>query len=269
MRFLRTSSHSSPRSSALSIRKGDRHSACPVGTSPNLKGSSARDSVMGWCVQCVAKPFSGDTPQTRSFRRHFGDTPGLGRIAQAAFFGRRYRRSLENSLRRWEATKEQRLRAFKAFGHRIGLDSRLAERSAGRLERLCERYNRKERERLDTVPLDPDSPRRGRPHTSRFRDHEIAELVRRLEGRGLPVTSAGGESIGGVLAEALDLLESTIAKIWEKASNRPANLARERTVPCVRCGTPIPKLQARRNGSQCPACRCAGTVDYTTLRLRN
>ena len=35
MRFLRTSSHSSPRSSALSIRKGERHSACPVGTSPN------------------------------------------------------------------------------------------------------------------------------------------------------------------------------------------------------------------------------------------
>ena len=236
---------------------------------PNLKGSSARESVAGWCVQCVAKLFSGDTPQTRSFRRHFGDTPGLGRIAQAAFFGKRYRRGLENSLRRWEAIKEQRLRAFEAFGHRIGLDSRQAERWTGRLERLCERYNRKERERLDTVPLDPDSPRRGRPHTSRFRDYEIAELIRRLEGRGLPVTTAGGESIAGVLAEALGLSESTIAKIWEKASNRPAKLSRERTVPCVRCGTPIPKFQARRNGPQCPACRCAGTVDYTTLRLRN
>ena len=134
---------------------------------------------------------------------------------------------------------------------------------------MGELYHRKERERLDSVPLDPDSPRRGRPRAFRFRDYEIAELIRRLEHRGLPITSAGGESIVGVLAEALSIPESTIAKVWEKASNRPMKLSRERTVPCVRCGAPIPKFQVRRNGPQCPACRCAGPVDYATLRLRN
>lgn len=235
---------------------------------PNPKDSSGRESVKGWCVQCVAKLFSGDTPKTRSFNRHFGNTPGLGRIARAAFLGKNYRRSMENRLRRWAVNKEQRLRGFEAFGHRIGLDSRQAERLAGRAERLGELYHRKERERLDSVPLDPDAPRRGRPRTFRFRDYEIAELIRRLEHRGLPVTSAGGESIVSVLAEALGIPESAIAKVWEKASNRPMKLSRERTVPCVQCGAPIPKFQARRDGPQCPACRFFGTVDCATLRLR-
>ena len=236
---------------------------------PNPRDSSGRESVTGWCVQCVAKLFSGDTPKTRSVNKHFGDTPGLGRIARAAFLGKSHRRSMENRLRRWAANKEQRLRAFKAFGRRRGLDSRQAERLAGRAERLGELYLRKERERLESVPLEPDSPRRGRPSTFRFRNYEIVELIRRLEHRGLPVTSAGGESIAGVLAEALGIPESVVAKVWEKASNRPMKRSRERTVPCGRCGAPIPKFQARRNGPQCPACRCAGTVDYTTLRLRN
>ena len=140
---------------------------------------------------------------------------------------------------------------------------------AGRAERLGELYLRKERERLDSVPLDPNSPRRGGPRTFWFRDYEIAELIHQLEHRGMPVTSAGCESIAGVLAEALGIPESVVAKVWEKASNRPMKRSRERTVPCVRCGAPIPKFQVQRNGPQCPACRYAGTVDYATLRLRN
>ena len=236
---------------------------------PNPRDSSGRESVTGWCVQCVAKLFSGDTPKTRSFNKHFGDTPGLGRIARAAFLGKNHRHPMGNSLRRWAANKEQRLLAFEAFGRRCGLDSRQAERLAGRAEQLGELYLRKERERLDSVPLDPNSPRRGRPRTFQFRDYEIAELIHRLEHFGLPVTSAGGESIAGVLAEALGIPESTIAKVWEKASNRPMKLLRERTVPCVRCGAPIPKFQARRNGPRCPVCRYSGNIDYATLRLRN
>ena len=236
---------------------------------PNPRDSNGRESVTGWCVQCVAKLFSGDTPKTRSFNKHFGDTPGLGRIARAAFLGRNHRRSMESSLRRWAASKGRRLLAFEAFGRRCGLDSRQAERLAGRAERLGELYLRKERERLDSVPLDPNSPRRGGPRTFWFRDYEIAELIHQLEHRGMPVTSAGCESIAGVLAEALGIPESVVAKVWEKASNRPMKRSRERTVPCVRCGAPIPKFQVQRNGPQCPACRYAGTVDYATLRLRN
>ena len=236
---------------------------------PNPKDSSGRESVTGWCIQCAAKLYSGDTPKTRSFNKHFGDTPGLGRITRAAFLGKNYRRSMENRLRRWETSKDQRLCGFEAFGRMCGLDSRQAERLARRAERLGALYHRKEWERLDSVPLDPDSPRHGRPRTFRFRDYEIVELIRRLEHRGLPVTSAGGESIVSVLAEALGIPESTIAKVWEKASNRPMKLSRERTVPCVRCGTPVPKFQAQRDGPQCAACRSVGAVDYATLRLRN
>ena len=67
----------------------------------NITGRSTlmSESVAGWCVQCVVRLFSGGAPQARSFNGHFGDTPGLARIAQAAFFGRHHRRSLENSLR--------------------------------------------------------------------------------------------------------------------------------------------------------------------------
>ena len=52
----------------------------------------------------------------------------------------------------------------------------------------------------------------------------IVKMLQELSGCGLDVTSLEGESLAGALAEAIDVPESTIAKVWENSPLRSSQL---------------------------------------------
>ena len=108
---------------------------------------------------------------------------------------------------------------------------------------------------------------RGRPPRWIFRNEVlIPEAIRKLEGCGMPVTSKDGPSISAAVAAVFKVSESTVADAWRDAPNRTRH-SRERTVPCVRCGTSIPKFLADRHRSLCTKCRPVGVLGYATLQL--
>ena len=136
-----------------------------------------------------------------------------------------------------------------------------------------------ERERPVTRP-------RGRhnPAVNDGRDLFIRAALEALEGCGLPVTTRGGDSLAGVLAEALKVSERTIKTVWERWPLRehdvndempaefrmPESLTRrprERSEPekppialdvrCARCGKAgkVPVYRTREGGTgQCTDC---------------
>ena len=129
------------------------------------------------------------------------------------------------------------------------------------------------RERPVTRP-----PGRHNPAVNDRRDMFIRGCIAVLEGRGLPVTSSGGDSLAGALAEAFGVSEHTIRKVWEGWQLRepcvndeaPAglrmceSLIRRRreyfavSVPCADCGRAgrVPKFRADKGGSRlCLSCR--------------
>ena len=66
---------------------------------------------------------------------------------------------------------------------------------------------------------------RGREATQNLRrDNYIVMMLQELSGCGLEVTSLEGESLAGALAEAIDVPESTIAKVWENSPLRSSQL---------------------------------------------
>ena len=110
---------------------------------------------------------------------------------------------------------------------------------------------------------------RGRPPRWIFRNEVlIPDAIRKLEGCGMPVTSKDGPSISAAVAAVFKVSESTVADAWRDAPNRTRH-SRERTVPCVRCGTSIPKFLADRHRSLCTKCRPVGVLGYATLQTVN
>ena len=131
------------------------------------------------------------------------------------------------------------------------------------------------RERPVTRP-----PGRHNPAINDRRDLFIRCCIEALEGCGLPVTSGGGDSLAGALAEVLDLPERTIRKVWEGWQLRkpcvndampagfrmPERLIRRpreyfaiglRCAGCGRAGR-VPKFRARKGRSRlCLSCRPA------------
>ena len=129
---------------------------------------------------------------------------------------------------------------------------------------------------------------RGREATQNLRrDNYIVTMLQKLSGRGLDVTSLEGESLAGALAEAIDVPESTIAKVWENSPLRssqlndalpaelriPESLIRRRRrdsakkpppvqfppdVQCAKCGkagkVPLQRLATFGNRARCVDC---------------
>lgn len=100
--------------------------------------------------------------------------------------------------------------------------------------------------------------RQGRPPKRWFRDRVLVpEAIRKLEGCGMPVTSAQGPCIAEAVAEVFDLQPRNVAAIWERAPGRSEK--RSRTLyaedPCVLCGAPtVPKWRAARFDCRCLKC---------------
>ena len=126
---------------------------------------------------------------------------------------------------------------------------------------------------------------RGRhnPRLTLRRNAYIVTMLLELEGCGLPVTSSGGNSLAGALAEALGERERTIRDVWSEFPLResqlndalpaelrlPESLIRRRRNPdpekpriapdvhCARCGKAgkVPVYRAREGGSRvCTDC---------------
>ena len=112
---------------------------------------------------------------------------------------------------------------------------------------------------LANWPNRPRPPsRQGRPPKRWFRDRILVpEAIRKLEGCGMPVTSAEGPCIAVAVAEVFDLQARNVAAIWERAPGRSEK--RSRTVcaedPCVLCGAlTVPKWRAARFDCRCLKC---------------
>ena len=119
------------------------------------------------------------------------------------------------------------------------------------------------------------------------RDNYIVTMLQELSGCGLDVTSLEGESLAGALAEAIDVPESIIAKVWENSPLRssqlndalpaelriPESLIRRRRrdsakkpppvqfppdVQCAKCGkagkVPLQRLATFGNRARCVDC---------------
>ena len=98
----------------------------------------------------------------------------------------------------------------------------------------------------------------GRPRGWIFRDQDlIPKSIQKLEGCGLPVTSADGPSIAAAVADVFSLTERNVAAIWESAENRCNKRSRQRyfSKPCNMCGRPkVPKWRAARDDFRCVHC---------------
>ncbi len=126
---------------------------------------------------------------------------------------------------------------------------------------------------------------RGRydPRLTLRRNAYIVAMLAELGGCGLKVTSSKvtsleGESLAGALAEAIDVSESVIAKVWKDTTLRsrqlydalppdqriPESLIRDSRelyapgVPCVQCGAvgKVPKYRAPGSGLSCLCTDC-------------
>ena len=105
--------------------------------------------------------------------------------------------------------------------------------------------------------------RRGRPPQWIFRNEVlIPEAIRKLEGCGLPVTSADGHpSIAAAAARVFDLTERNVAAIWESTPNRAGKRSRQRysNQPCHMCGRPkVPMWLAQQGNFRCEHCHRPG-----------
>ena len=104
------------------------------------------------------------------------------------------------------------------------------------------------------------------------RDLFIRWCIEALEGCGLPVTTRGGDSLAGALAEALQVSERTIRKVWEGWQLRE---------PCVNDGAPAefrmreslirrersdPEKPPIAPGVRCARCDKAGQVPVYRAR---
>lgn len=112
---------------------------------------------------------------------------------------------------------------------------------------------------LSNWPNRPRPPsRQGRPPKCWFRDRVlIPEAIRKLEGCGLPVTSAEGPCIAEAVADVFGLEMRNVAAIWERAPGRSEKRSRSRfsEVPCVLCGaTSVPTWRASRFDFRCQTC---------------
>ena len=117
---------------------------------------------------------------------------------------------------------------------------------------------------------------RGRydPRLTLRRDNYIVKMLQELSGCGLDVTSLEGESLAGALAEAIDVPESIIAKVWENSPLRSSQL-NDAVPPELR----MPESLRRRPrnsaetpldvscapGVQCAKCGKAGKVPLQRL----
>lgn len=99
---------------------------------------------------------------------------------------------------------------------------------------------------------------RGRPRRWIFRDEVlIPEAIQKLEGCGLPVTSASGPSITAAVGRTFGMTERNVAAIWESAPNRSDKHSRQRysNQPCHKCGRPkVPMYRHCRCEFLCEVC---------------
>ena len=99
---------------------------------------------------------------------------------------------------------------------------------------------------------------RGRPRRWIFRDEVlIPEAIRKLEGCGLPVTSAAGPSIAAAVGRAFGLTERNVAAIWESTPNRFDKHSRQHysNQLCRKCNRPtVPMYRHRRSKVFCEVC---------------
>ena len=112
---------------------------------------------------------------------------------------------------------------------------------------------------LSNWPNRPRPPsRQGRPPKRWFRDRVlIPEAIRKLEGCGLPVTSAEEPCIAEAVADVFGLKMRNIAAIWERAPGRSEKRSRSRfsELPCVLCGVAsVPTWRASRLDFLCQTC---------------
>lgn len=101
---------------------------------------------------------------------------------------------------------------------------------------------------------------RGRPPRWTFRNEVlIPKAIQKLEGCGLPVTSAdGGPSIAVAVARVFGLTARNVAAIWESTPNRSGKHSRQRysNQPCRVCGClKVPLWRAQQGNSRCERCQ--------------
>ena len=100
---------------------------------------------------------------------------------------------------------------------------------------------------------------RGRPPQWKFRNEIlIPKAIQKLEGCGLPVTSADGSSIAAAAARVFGLSARNVATIWESTPNRSGKHSRQRysNQPCHMCGHPkVPMWRAQRIDFRCDHCQ--------------
>ena len=104
---------------------------------------------------------------------------------------------------------------------------------------------------------------RGRPPQWTFRNEVlIPQAIQKLEGCGLPVTSAEGRpSIAAAVARVFGLTERNVAAIWEATPNRSSKHSRQRysNQPCRMCRRPkVPTWRARHGDFRCKECHRPG-----------
>ena len=101
------------------------------------------------------------------------------------------------------------------------------------------------------------------PRLNVARDSCVLGGLSMLQDLGLTVTSSKPRaSLAAAMSEAMDIPESTIAKVWENAAGvpalaRPGKGSRNRpdVVPCMECGAPVERERLREGLShRCNAC---------------
>ena len=103
----------------------------------------------------------------------------------------------------------------------------------------------------------PSRPRgRHDDRANMLRDVAVCDVLRQLEGCGLPVTSGTGESLVGAMAEAWGIPKSTIANIWRDDPTRTDKKTRIRR--CARCGKPAGEVARRDDHGDRLCCECMG-----------
>ena len=175
-----------------------------------------------------------------------------------------------------EVDSWSRFVAYKAIEHFVDVLEVLSDYRS-RIRIIDEPPRALERAQAILAKLTVTRPRGREARQNLRRDNYIVKMLQELSGCGLDVTSLEGESLAGALAEAIDVPESTIAKVWENSPLRssqlnaalppelrmPESLIRRppreifaKGVPCAQCGVvgKVPKFRA--DGSRlCRGCK--------------
>ena len=152
----------------------------------------------------------------------------------------------------------ERFRVYQSLAAFVETISPLENELPGEWQRLFERAQAVLDKRTVNRPRGGPDPR-----LNVVRDSRVLGGLSMLQDLGLDVTSSKPRaSLAAAMSEAMDIPESTIAKVWENAAGvpaltRPGKGSRHRpaVVPCMECGAPVERERLREGLShRCNEC---------------